>query len=595
LATRTESDLTQAAGAALAASTLCEAFQITAAANASRPALRRADDALSLTWADYAARTRTIAAGLAALGVGDQDAVALLLSNRSEFHLLDTAAIHLGAIPFSVYHTNPPEQIVPLLENSGARVMVTEPIFLGAARATRELHPDVTHLLIIGGDAERPGELTLAELEAGGDPNFDFEAAWRAVTPDHVATLVYTSGTTGFPKGVEHTHGGLVFGLGCLQRLAPVSPAGRVVSFLPNAHIAERYISHYSSMAFGYTITGCPDPKQLPAALSGARPTRLFAVPRIYEKLAAGTRAMIEADTDGGLGAAYAAGLARVRAEQAGEAPPRLSAEHEQALAALRAKLGLDALEWSGVAAAPTPYAVLEAMHAIGVGVAELWGMSECVLSTSNPPTRVRLGTVGMAIPGVEVRLRGDGEILVRGPNVTKRYRNDPQRTAESIDADGWLHSGDIAVADADGYLTIVDRKKEIMINSAGKNMAPTHIECIIKEESPLIGQVVAIGDGRQYVTALIVLDEEAVARMAERHGLPGEIAELAQHLHIAGEIAAAIERGNARLPRVEQIKAHAVLGEYWVPGTDQLTPTMKLKRRGINALYADTIDALYT
>jgi long-chain acyl-CoA synthetase len=591
LATTTAPDLQAVAAAALGSGTLCDAFQLTASAGGGRVALASPDGSVRITWSEYRARVRTIAAGLASLGVGDGDTVALLLGNRPEFHLVDTAALHLGATPFSIYHTNPPEEIVPLLRNSNARVLVTEPGYLERSRATQALHPALEHIVVVEGDGP---ELTLAGLEAIGDPGFDFEAAWRRVSPDHVATLVYTSGTTGEPKGVEHTHAGLLFGLNCVQRLAPVSPNGRIVSYLPMAHIAERYVSHYSSLTFGYSITACADPKQLAAALVGTRPTRFFGVPRIYEKLCAAATALIEADPSGALPAALQAGLARVRAEQAGETVPMLSDEHEQLLRGVREQLGLDQLEWAGVAAAPTPYAVLEFFHAIGVRVAELWGMSECALSTSNPPDRIKLGTVGVAIPGVEVRLADDGEILVRGPNVTKRYRNDPTRTAEAIDTDGWLHSGDIAVADEDGYLTIVDRKKEIIINSAGKNMSPTHIECAIGEASPLIAQVVAIGDARKYVTALIVLDEDAVSRARGQHALPTEPRELSHCAYVQDAIAAAVQRGNERLARVEQIKAYAVLPAFWAPGGDELTPTMKLKRRVIAKKYAETIEALY-
>jgi long-chain acyl-CoA synthetase len=533
-----------------------------------------------------------IAAGLNSLGVGDRDTVALLLSNRIEFHLVDAAAIHLGAAPYSVYHTNPPEQIVPLLENSGARVLVTEPMFLECVRETRRRHPALEHIIVVG-SSDGP-EMSLTELEAAGDPSFDFERTWRSVGPDHVATLVYTSGTTGNPKGVEHTHAGLLFALNCMQRLAPVSPGGRVVSYLPPAHIAERYISHYSSMAFGYTVTACADPKQLPEAIKSTRPTRFFGVPRIYEKLCAAATAMIEADESGELAAGLQAGLAAVRAEQRGEQPPAIGEAHAASLRRVREALGLDHAEWAGVAAAPSQYSVLEFFHAIGVRVAEFWGMSECLLSTSNPLARIKLGTVGVAIPGVEIRLAEDGEILVRGPNVTLRYRNDPERTAEAIDADGWLHSGDIATADADGYLKIVDRKKEIIINSAGKNMSPAHIEAVIKEESPLIGQVVAIGDARQYVTALIVLDDEALARARDDHGVPGDPAAAAEHRRVQDEIGEAVARGNERLARVEQVKAFKVLPSFWAPGGDELTPTMKLKRRVINEKYAETIDALY-
>jgi long-subunit acyl-CoA synthetase (AMP-forming) len=586
VSTATTSDLKEAAGKALEQASLCAAFQLTAAANASRPALRSPDGSVDISWEQYAERVRSIAAGLAALDVGAGDTVAVLLSNRHEFHLVDTAVMHLGAAPFSVYHTNPAEQIVPLLENSGARVLVTENVFLERARATRHLHPPLEHLVVVDGDGR--DHLTLDDVELRGNPGFDFEATWRAVGRDDLAVMVYTSGTTGAPKGVQHTHGGLLFGLSCLERLAPISPEGRVVSYLPMAHIAERFVSHYSGMAFGYTTTACPDPKALPGAIAGTRPTRFFGVPRIYEKLRGAVLGMIEADPEGPLGAAVEAGLEQVRAQQA------MPEEHARTLAGLREKLGFDQAEWIAVAAAPTPYAVLEFFHAIGVPVAELWGMSECILSTSNPPGRVKLGTVGVAIPGVEIKLAGDGEILVRGPNVTIGYRNDPTLTAEAFDAEGWLYSGDVAVADEDGYLTIVDRKKELIINSAGKNMSPTHIEGIVKEESSLIGQVVAVGDARKYVTALIVLDDEAVARVAARHELPSDLCELVEHRFIQETMASAVERANARLARVEQIKAYRVLPATWSPGGDELTPTMKLKRKVIADKYSADIESLY-
>jgi len=592
VATTMTDDLKAVAKRALEQTSLCGAFQLTAEANADRPALRTPDGSVEITWGQYAERVGSIAAGLAALDVADSDTVGVLLTNRPEFHLVDTAVMHLGAAPFSLYHTSPIEQIIPTLENSGARVLITETAFLARAREARHLHPALEHLVVVDGDGS--DHLTLDDVEVRGHPGFDFEGTWRAVGPDHLATLVYTSGTTGAPKGVQHSHGGLLFALNCLERLAPVSPEGRLVSYLPMAHIAERYVSHYSSLAFGYTITACADPKALAPALAAARPTRVFGVPRIYEKLRAAVLGMIDADPQGPLAAALEAGLARVRAQQAGNEPPLVADEHEQVLKGLRAKLGLEQSEWTAVAAAPSPYAVLEFFHAIGVPVAELWGMSECLLSTSNPPDQIKLGTVGVAIPGVEIRLADDGEILVRGPNVTTGYRSDPERTAEAIDADGWLHSGDIAVSDEDGYLSIVDRKKELIINSAGKNMSPTHIEGIVKEESPLIGQVVVIGDSRRYVTALIVLDDEAVGRAAELHGLPTELVELVEHRLIREALDGAVERANARLARVEQIKAYRVLPETWAPGGDELTPTMKLKRKVIAHKYATEIDALY-
>jgi long-subunit acyl-CoA synthetase (AMP-forming) len=262
----------------------------------------------------------------------------------------------------------------------------------------------------------------------------------------------------------------------------------------------------------------------------------------------------------------------------------------------VRARVGLDAAEWIAVAAAPTPLEVLVFFHAVGLPIAELWGMSETVLSTSNIPGRVHLGTVGVALPGVEVGLAEDGEILVRGPQVTPGYRGDPERTREALDDERWMHSGDVAAEGPDGYLKIIDRKKELIINSAGKNMSPAHIETTIKEESRLVAHIVAIGDGRPYVTALVVLDGEAVRNFAARRGLSGsEIAELAGDPALAAEIAQAIERGNARLARVEQVKRHLVLREEWIPGSEVLTPTQKLRRRPIAEKYAAEIDALYS
>jgi long-chain acyl-CoA synthetase len=588
----TTGDLQDVAKAALEQTSLCGAFQLTAAANADRPALRTPDDSVTITWAEYAARVKSIAAGLASLGVGSGGTVALLLSNRPEFHLVDTATLHLGAAPFSVYHTNPPDLIAHLLDNSDANVLITEQAFLEQALETRKLHGALEHIVVV--DAPCEGCMTLEELEGRGDPGFDFDAAWRAVGPEDLATLVYTSGTTGPPKGVQHTHQVLLFHLNSINRLAPISPNGRVVSYLPMAHIAERFISHYASMTFGYTITCCANPKELAAAIAGAKPTRFFGVPRIWEKFRGACLGIIEADASGPLAVALEAGIERVRAEQAGEEVPALAEEHEQALAGLRAKLGFGELEWAAVAAAPTPYVVLEFFHAIGVRVAELWGMSECLLSTSNPPDRIKLGTVGTAIPGVEVELAEDGEILVRGPGLMTGYRKDPERTREAIDDDGWLHSGDVAVSDEDGYFKIVDRKKEIIINSAGKNMSPAHIENTIKEESALIGQVVAIGDARPYVTALVVLDIDGIARLAQDPALPDDVAELVEHDRVRQEIDSAIERGNARLARVEQVKKYKLLPTTWDPGGDEITPTMKLKRKPIGEKYAAEIDALY-
>jgi long-chain acyl-CoA synthetase len=562
---------------ALSQPTLCAAFDVTSQAHADRTALRVLDGSIEWTWSEYRSKVAAAAAGLAADGVAAGSAVALLLGNRPEAYVADAAAMHLGATPFSVYHTNPAAQIVPLLENSGARILVTEPVYLDVARATRDLAGGDLQLVVVDGDGSDHDTFDeLLALEPTG--GFDFDATWRQVDPGAVAMIVYTSGTTGAPKGVQHTHDGLLYGLRCMYDFRPVTPNGRVVSYLPMAHIAERFLSHYCSMAYGLEITCCADPKQLARTLATTRPTRLMGVPRIYEKLAAAIHAMAAADPD--LAVAIEAALARVRAEQAGHAAPRLAPEHERTLAALRAKLGLDALEWTAVAAAPTPLEVLELFHAIGVEMLEFWGMTECMFAVSNPPGGARLGTVGVPVPGVEISLADDGEVLVRGMTVTVGYRGEPEETRRTIDADGWLHSGDVAQRDADGYLRIVDRKKELIINSGGKNMSPSKIESTVRSGCPLIAQVVAIGDRRPYVTALVVLDEEAA------RGVPEDEAQAI----VGGAVAAA----NEHLARVEQVKRFTILPAAWAPGGDELTPTMKLKRRPIAEKYADEIEAMY-
>ena len=586
----TETAETYDASEALAAPTLCHAFQITARERGDAVALRYADDSVSITWTEYAARVRRLAEGFASLGVERGGAVALLLANRPEVNLADTAAIHLGAAAFSIYFTNPAEDIVPLLANSGAKVVVTETQYLDRVLKTRELHPDLEHIVVIDGPG---GDLAFSELEERTVEGFDFEAGWADLEPESVVTLVYTSGTTGPPKGVQHTHLSLLHGLRGLEEHDHVTPGGAVVSYLPMAHIAERWISHYASMVWGHTITSCPDPKQLAGALGSARPTRWFGVPRIFEKIGAAVEGI--AAKDPALREALDAGLARVRAEQeAGTSDAHatedgLTEEQRATLQGVRAKLGLDRLEWTCVAAAPSSVQTHELFHAFGVPLLQIWGMSECVFTTITPPREIKLGSIGRSVPGVEVKLADDGEILVKGPNLMVGYRNQPDKTAETFTEDGWLLSGDIA-REKDGFYELYDRKKELIINSSGKNMSPQHIEMTIKEESGLIGQVVAIGDAKLYVTALVSLDPEATAAA----GLGDDPETLSKDPEVQRQIAEAIERANARMPRVEQIKTHTILPVAWVPGSDEVTPTMKLKRRNITTKYAAEIDAMY-
>jgi long-subunit acyl-CoA synthetase (AMP-forming) len=589
---------------ALSAGTLCAAFQATAAERPGDVALRTPGGGVSITWEEYRERVARIAAGLAALGVGRGDTVGIMMVNRPEFHLVDTAAFHLGATPFSIYNTSSPDQIGYLFAHAANRVVFCEAAFVERLQAARG-GAGVEHLICV--DGAPAGTIPLAQLEEAPPPaGFDFEAAWRAVEPEDVVTLIYTSGTTGPPKGVEITHANVLAELAAVDAVLPFSPGGRTVSFLPSAHVADRALFYYCSIVFGLELTSVPDPRQVVAVLPEVRPTYWGSVPRVWEKIKAALDAQLETEPDearrSALRWAIDVGRAKVRAEQAGEEiGPELAADHAKAdalvLSKIREKLGLDQAEWLAVGAAPTPRDVLEFFAALGLPLCEAWGMSELSgIATANPPGRIRIGTVGPAFPGMEFALADDGELLCRGPLVMKGYRNDPDKTAETIDGDGWLHTGDVATIDDDGYISIVDRKKELIINASGKNMSPANIEARLKSSSPLIGQAVCIGDGRPYNVALLVLDPDAAAAYAAERGLPDASAKvLANDEDVRKSVAVAVEEANSHLSRVEQIKRFLILPVDWEPGGDELTPTMKLKRKPIAEKYAADIEALYT
>lgn len=575
-----------AIAAALDEATLPAAFQTTVAAKGDAPALRDHGSDAVLSWREYGERVRSIAAGLSALGIGKGDTVALMMGNRHEFHLLDVGTMHLGAVPFSIYQTNPAPQILPMIEIAEPRVIVAEAQYLPVVRQVVAQTDSIEKIVLVDGGGEED-TITLAELEGLGAAAFDLDAAWQVLGPDDIASIVYTSGTTGRPKGVEWSHGALMQNLRGQHALAPVSPSGRVVSALPMAHLLERFLGHYSQIAFGYELLALADAKQLGAGLGAGRPTRFYGVPRIFEKLAGGAKAIASSSPE--LQAALDENLELVRkdAHAVENDPARIDA-----IRPIRRKLGLDGAEWRGSAGAPARVDILEVFAALGLPIAEIWGMSESAMSIMNPPTKVKIGTVGKPQPGFEAKRAEDGELLLRGPIFTG-YRNQPELTAESV-VDGWLHTGDVIETDADGYIRIVDRKKEILINSAGKNIPPVMVENRVKQQSPVVGQVVALCDQQPYLTALIVVDEEGVAAFAAAKGLEGTAAELARHPKVAAEVDRAVAAANETLARVEQIKRHTLLDELWTPGGEQVTMTMKLRRKNIGKAYAEQIAALY-
>jgi long-subunit acyl-CoA synthetase (AMP-forming) len=595
------STITPAAGRAVDAPTLTEALRRTAANHPDIVAVRTPDDSVSLSFSELLRRVDALAGGLAKLGVQRGDTVAIMLSNRPEFHLADLAAVTIGATPFSVYTTYPPAEIEYLITDAATRVAIVEQAFLPVLLEARKQLPRLEHVIVVDGEPPE-GTVSLAEVE-GSNAGFDASSV-EAVGPEDVLTLIYTSGTTGPPKGVQLSHHNVMFAAKGIEEIISFDAGSKVISWLPAAHIAERMAHHYIPVIYAGTITCCPNPREIVSYLPRVHPNWFFAVPRIWEKLKAGLEAMLAGQPEEQrkpVEDALAASLERLRLRQAGKPVPEeletaFADADEQIFSNLRAMLGLDQVRAVNVGAAPTPVEVLEFFHALGIELAELWGMSEtCGAGTSNRPGHVKIGTVGPPAPGCEIKIADDGEVLVRSEFVMLGYRNRPDQSAEAIDSDGWLHTGDIGELDSDGFLRLIDRKKELIINSAGKNMSPANIEAAIKTGSPLIGQATTIGDRRPYNTALIVLDADFAPQWASQQGLEGKtLEELASEPKMIAAVQQGIDEANRHLARVEQIKKFTVVQGDWLPGGDELTPTMKLKRKPIAEKYAAAIEKMY-
>ena len=594
--------------------TLCDLLAGHAAGHGDAPAMSWKRDGAwqTLSWREYRERVAEVAMGLAGLGVASGDFVAIMATNRPEHVLADQAAVHAGATPTSFYFTLAPEQIRYVAGHCEAKVAVLEDRdMLKRWQDIREELPALAHVVLLDGAEEADGpdivgwdKLVRRGREALAADRSGFEALRGRVGPEDHAALLYTSGTTGPPKGVLLTHRNLLFESTALRRLTGLDAGGSSVSYLPLAHIAERVLSIYMPLALRTHIWFCPEPAQAVEYVREARPTIFFGVPRVWEKVRAGIEAKLAAEENERkrkiAQRAVATGLEVVRRQQRGETVPfGLRARHalleRLVLAKIRHAIGLDRCTFASSAASALGVDVAEFFAAIGLPLVEVYGMTETTgVATGNPPGRIKIGSVGPALDGVEVRLADDGEVLVRGPVNTPGYFRQPEATAELIDADGWLHTGDVGELDGDGYLKIVDRKKELIITSSGKNLSPANIEGLLKEH-PLIGQVLVYGDDRPYVVALIVLDHELAPAWAARNGMAGgDLAGLAGSEQVLAEVQLAVDAVNQRLARIEQVKRFEVLPVEWTAESEELTPTLKLRRRIIHAKYAERIDALY-
>ena len=574
-------------------------------ANPNQPALHSMAGETSWndwTLEEYADNVAKVAAGFLASDVTPGERVLLMMRNTPDFHWFDTAAQFVRATPVSIYNSSSPEEIQYLAHHAEAEIAIVEDDgFLERILKVRGELPHLQTVYVIN-PPEGPlpdGVLPASELMNHGSADLAELAA--ATEPADLATLIYTSGTTGPPKGVMISQYNVVYTIEILKRSIEFDDflGMRVVSYLPMAHIAERAVSHYQSMILGYSVYCCPDPNQLTMYLKEVHPQLAFGVPRVWEKIYNGVNAALSADPDrkaqfdDGVNAAIEIRRSNLDGDFTDEQQATLDFLDSVAFANVRELVGLDAVELAITGAAPIPVPVLEWFNAIGVPLAEIYGMSETTGPMTFSPERPKIGTVGRGCHGMEVKIADDGEVVCRGGNIFQGYFKQPDKTAETI-VDGWLHSGDIGEIDDEGYIRIVDRKKELIITSGGKNISPANLEAALKT-IPLIGQAAAIGDGRKFVSAILVLDPEATAVWAKAKGKEGQsLAELSIDPDVLSEVQAGIDEVNEQFAQVEQIKKFTLVGEEWMPDSDLLTPTSKLKRRGVNARYDAEIEAMY-
>ena len=594
--------------------TVCDALRRTAADLAGQPALsdRAGDGWQTLTWAQTRQQALELAAGFIALGLDPGERVALMLPNRAAHVLADLGAVHAGGVPVTFYATLAAEQVGFVAGDCAARIAVLD----GADQLARwapvlDALPELRKIIVLDSAACPPGEqyMTWDDFAALGRDRLAaapelVTARVAGITPDDPVTLLYTSGTTGNPKGVLITHRSVLYEVAAGQRVGNITGGVRWVSYLPLAHIAERMFTLYIPVSVGGHVHFCPDAKQLVGVVGQVQPTAFFGVPRVWEKVQAGIQALLAAEPDETRKAAVLAamdtGRRYVASCQFGQTtPPELAeafrAANEQVLGPIRALLGLGDAEHVSSAAAPLPPDVAAFFAGLGMKILDVYGMTETTGAfTMNTDAGFRLGTVGRPVPGMEVRIAADGEVLTRGPLNTPGYLNQPELTAGLIDPDGWLHTGDIGRLDADGFLSVVDRKKELIITAGGENVPPAAIENLLVSH-PLVGQALAYGDRRPYVVALLTLDGEVAPAWARARGIDaGPLAALAEHPAVLAAVGEAVAAANQQLARVQQVKRWRLLPVEWTAESEELTPTLKLKRRVVHAKYADDIDTLY-
>jgi long-chain acyl-CoA synthetase len=562
----------------------------------------------SLSWREYRQAVHEAAAGLQDLGVGEDEFVAIMAGNRPVHAIADYAAIHSGATAVTIYSTLAAGQIQYIADNCKATVAILENLeFMKRWEEIRSELPNLRFVVLMSGAENYDTAdwvLSWDELLVRGrrrlssDPETVKRAA-EAITPSTLATLIYTSGTTGTPKGVMISHRNVVWTAECLRRAADIDLGPRMVSYLPLAHIAERLATHYLATYLAGQVWYCPNLAGVLEYIQKARPTVFVGVPRVYEKFHARLTARFE-EAHGIkkilLDRALAANRKRVLAEQEGRSGPMMAGVLDSiVLSKVREQLGMDQVEIAITAAAPINPDLVLFFQTLGIPLFELYGMSETTgPAATNLPGAFRIGSVGRALPGVEVELADDDELLMRGGVITDGYYKLPVDTAETFDSEGWLHSGDLARIDDDGYVWIVGRKKEIIITAGGKNIAPAKLETILGNH-PLISKACMVGEGRKFLAMIVALDHEEAPAWAASNGLEyHDLASFSLLPEVRAEVERAMNEANESVSPVEQVKKWIVVPDEWTPDSGEVTPSLKLKRKVVLDKYSDEIESLY-
>jgi long-chain acyl-CoA synthetase len=579
-----------------------------------RVAMREKDLGIwrGISWREYGQRARRVGMGLVALGLKPRDVVSIISDNRPEWLYTDLGVMSVAAIPNGIYTTDSARQVEYIVNDSGTRFLFVEneeqlDKILAVRNRCRELVKifvyDMDGLHAFRDEQVMPFDalLELGERYDREHPD-TFDRLVDVPRPDDLAILVYTSGTTGPPKGAMLSHRNILFQLAYADFITPLHEGDQQLSFLPLCHIAERTFTVFNPLHTGSTVNFAESLDAVPENIREIAPALFFAVPRIWEKFYSGVALRMRDATRLGRFAyarAIAIGLRVAERRIAGRPVPwPLRAAFRVAdflvLDNVKRSIGLHRARGAATGAAPIAPELIRWYLALGINMIEVYGQTENTgLATAMPPDRTRLGSVGIARPGTEVRLSPEGEILLRGPHVFLGYYGKPEKTADTV-VDGWLHTGDVGTIDADGFVHITDRMKDIIITAGGKNVTPSEIENQLKF-SPYISDAVVIGDRRKFLSCLVMIDHETVAQFAQERNVPfSNFASLCRAPEVQDLIRDEIERVNRQLARVETVKQFRLIEQLLTPEDEELTPTMKLRRTFVNVKYKDLIDSMY-